>query len=66
MAAVEPSETNKNGVIVEGLFDFGFIDPPEAQLGKYLSATIKASSSSFVLLGAKLASAQGINSGVSS
>jgi hypothetical protein len=68
MIAVEQSETDKNGVVVEGLFDFGFIDPPAAQVGKELTATIKASpaSSRFVLLGAKLASAQGNNNGVSS
>lgn len=68
MTAVEQSESDKNGVVVEGLFDFGFIDPPAAQVGKELTATAKASqaSSKFVLLGAKLASAQGKSSGVSS
>ena len=68
MTAVEQSETDKNGVIVEGSFDFGFIDPPVAKEGKELSATIKASQSSSrsVLLEAKLASAQGKSSGVSS
>ena len=67
MTAVEQSEADKNGVIVEGLFDFGFIDPPAAQVGKELNATIKASSNgNFVLLEAKLASAQGNNSGPSS
>ena len=68
MTAVEQSETNKNGVVIEGLFDFGFIDPPAAQVGKELTANVKDSeaSSSIVLLGAKLASAIGRNSGVSS
>ena len=67
MTAVEQSEADKNGVIVEGLFDFGFIDPPAAQVGKELNATIKASSNgNFVLLEAKLASTQGNNSGPSS
>ena len=68
MTAVEQSETDKNGVVVEGSFDFEFIDPPAAKVGKELTATIKASqpSSRFVLLEAKLASAQGKSSGVSS
>ena len=68
MAAVEQSETDKNGVVVEGSFDFEFIDPPAAQVGKELTATIKASqpSSRFVLLEAKLASAQEKGSRVSS
>ena len=67
MTVVEQSETDKNGVVVEGLFDFGFIDPSAAQVGKELSATIRTSRpSSFVLLGTRLASAQGKNTGVSS
>ena len=67
MTAVEQSETDKNGVVVEGLFDFEFIDPPAAQLGKELTATIKASqpSSKIILLEAKLASAQGKGIGIS-
>jgi helicase MOV-10 len=65
MTAVEQSETDKNGVVVEGSFDFGFIDPPAAEVGNELTATIKASSR-FVLLEAKLASTQGRSSGVSS
>lgn len=65
MTAVEQSETDKNGVVVEGSFDFEFIDPPAAQLGRELTATIKASqpSSKIVLLEAKLASAQEKSSG---
>ena len=43
MTAMEQSETDKNSAVVEGLFDFEFIDPPAAQLGKELTATIKAS-----------------------
>ena len=68
MTAVEQSETDKNGVVVEGSFDFEFIDPPVAQVGTELTATVKASqpSSRSVLLEAKLASAQGKSSGVSS
>jgi helicase MOV-10 len=69
MTAVEQSETNKNGVIVEGSFDFEFIDPLVAEVGKELTATIKASqpsSRSAVLLEAKLASAKGKSSKVSS
>ena len=68
MTAVEQSESNKNGVVVEGSFDFEFIDPPEAEVGKELIATIKASKPSlrFVLLEAKLATAQGKTRGISS
>lgn len=68
MTAVEQSEANKNGVIVEGSLDFEFIDPPVAEVGKILTVTIKPShpSSRSVLLEAKLASAQRTNSGVSS
>ena len=70
MTAVEQSETNKNSVVVEGLFNFGFIDidPPAVQVGKELTAKVKDSkaSSSIILLGAKLASTIGRNSGVSS
>ena len=60
MTAVEQSETDKNGVVVEGSFDFEFIDPPVAKLGKDLTIIIKTtqSSSRSVLLEAKLASAQ--------
>ncbi|KAF8804655.1 RNA helicase [Phlegmacium glaucopus] len=67
MTAVEQSETDKNGVVVEGLFDFDFIDPPVAQVGKITTISIKTSQpfSKSVLLEAKLASAQG-NSGISS
>lgn len=65
--AVEESETDKNGVVVEGSFDFDIIDPSVAAVGKELTATIKAlqASSKCVLLEAKLASAQGKSSGVS-
>ena len=70
MSAVEQSETDKNGVVVEGSFDFEIIDPPVAKVGKELTVTIKASQVSStgrsVLLDAKLASAQGKKSGVSS
>ena len=67
MTAMEQSETDKNSAVIEGLFDFEFIDPPAAQLGKELIATIKASqpSSKTFLLEAKLASAQGKGIGVS-
>ena len=66
MTALEQSESDKNGVVVEGSFDFEFIDPPEAKVGKILSATIKAKSSSrVVLLEAKLASDRGRSSEVS-
>lgn len=65
MAAVEQSETDKNGVVVEGSFDFDFIDPAVGQAGKEITATIKTSqpSSKSVLLEAKLASAQGRSGG---
>ena len=53
---MEQSETDKNGDIVEGSFDFGFIDPPEAEEGKEITVNLKASSR-FVLLEAKLTSA---------
>ena len=65
MTAVEQSETDKNGVVVEGSFNFEFIDPSVAEVGKELTATIRASSG-FALLEAKLASAQGKSTGVSS
>ena len=67
MTAVERSETDKNGVVVEGSFDFEFIDPPVAEVGTALTATIKASkgSSRFVLLEEKLASDRGKRSEVS-
>ena len=67
MTAVEQSETDKNGVVVEGSFDFEFIDPPVAEVGKKVTATIKVSrrASRSVLLEAKLASAQGKSRGVS-
>ena len=69
MIAVEQSETDKNGVVVEGSFDFGFIDLPvtKVPVGKESIATIKTSqpSSKSVLLEAKLASAHGKSSGVS-
>ena len=67
MTAVEQSETDKNGLIVEGLFDFDFIDPHVAQAGKQTTATIKTSQPfcKTVLLEAKLASTQGQSSGVS-
>ena len=66
MTAVEQSETDKNGVVVEGSFDFDFIDPAVAKVGKEVTATIKAteSSSKIVLLEAKLASALGKTGGI--
>jgi hypothetical protein len=55
---------------LKGLSNFEFINPSEAEVGKELTATIKASkaSSRFVLLEVKLASAQGLGktSGISS
>jgi helicase MOV-10 len=65
MTAVEQSETDKNGVVIEGLFDFEIIDPPAARVGKELTATVRALQpfSNTVLLEAKLASAQGRSSG---
>lgn len=68
MTAVEQSETDKNGAVVEGSFDFDFIDPAVAKVGKEVTATIKAteSSSKIVLLEAKLASALGKTGGISS
>ena len=67
MTAVEQSESDKNGVVVEGSFDFDFIDPPVAEVGIALTATIKTSKSSsrFVLLEEKLASDRGKRSEVS-
>lgn len=61
MTAVEQSETDKNGVVVEGSFDFDFIDPPVAEAGKTTVVQIKTSQpfSTSVLLEVKLASAQG-------
>jgi helicase MOV-10 len=61
MTAVELSETDKNGVVVEGPFDFDFIDPLVAQAGKTTIVNIKTPQpfSKSVLLQAKLASAQG-------
>jgi helicase MOV-10 len=61
MTAVEQSETDKNGVVVEGSFDFDFIDPPVAEAGKTTIVTIKTLQpfSTSVLLEVRLASAQG-------
>ena len=68
MTAVEQSETDKNGVVVEGSFNFDFIDPAAAKVGKEITATIKAteSPSKIVLLEAKLASALEKTGGISS
>ena len=68
MTAVEQSETDKNGVVVEGLFDFDFINPAMAQVGKTTTVIIKTSQpfSKSILLGAKLASAQGNSGGIPS
>lgn len=69
MTAVEESESDKNGVVVEGSFNFEIIDPPVAKAGKELMVTIKASQPSStgrsVFLEAKLASSQGKSSAVS-
>jgi len=69
MTAVEQSEIDKNGVVVEGSLDFEIIDPTVAKVGKELILTVKSPQSpsrSVKLLEAKLASAQGNRSGVSS
>ena len=68
MTALEKSETDKNGVVVEGSFDFGFVEPLVAKVGTEITSTIKASISpnKSVLLEAKLASAEGHCTGVSS
>lgn len=67
MTALEQSEADKNGVVVEGSTDFDFIDPPVAQVGKEITLSIKTSQpfSKSVLMEANLASAQGQRRGVS-
>ncbi|KDR68388.1 hypothetical protein GALMADRAFT_78731 [Galerina marginata CBS 339.88] len=59
--AIEEAEADKNGVVVEGVFDFDVVDPAAARVGKEIIATVKTAvpSSRCVLLEVKLASAQG-------
>ena len=61
MTAVEQSEADKNGVAVEGSFDFDFIDPLVAQAGTKTTVNITTSQlfCKSVLLEAKLGSVQG-------
>ena len=64
-AAIEDSEKDKNGVSINGDFDFGFIPPDGGggdDAGKKVSATIETTQpvSHSVLLSIRLASSQGL------
>ena len=60
-AALDEAEKDKNGVSVEGIFDFDFVDPEVGVVGLQSTLTIKTSLpfSKSVLVEAKLASSQG-------
>lgn len=60
-SAIEEAETDKNGVSVEGEFDFGFIEPSEATHGVKRTATVSTSvpRCKCVVTGIRLASSQG-------
>ena len=60
-AALDEAEKDKNGVSIEGLFDFDFVDPAVGAMGLQSTVTIKTSLpfSKSVLVEAKLASSQG-------
>jgi len=60
-AALDEAEKDKNGVSIEGIFDFDFVDPAVGALGLQSTVTIKTSLpfSKSVLVEAKLASSQG-------
>jgi len=62
-AAIEDSEKDKNGVSINGDFDFGFV-PPHDAAGKKMAATISTMHpiSHSVLLSVRLASSQGLTS----
>ncbi|KAF8156820.1 RNA helicase [Crassisporium funariophilum] len=66
-SALDEAQTDKNGVIIEGLFDVGFVNPAIAHTGMEISVIIKTSlySSKSVLVEIKLASTQGIRPTVS-
>ena len=63
-AAIEDSQKDKNGVTINGDFDFGFVPPHDAAAGRMVSATITTTQpiSHSVLLSIRLASSQGLAS----
>ena len=60
-AALDAAEKDKNGVLIEGTFDFDFVDPAVGEMGLQSTMTIKTSLpfSKSVLVQGKLASRQG-------
>ena len=60
-AALDAAEKDKNGVLIEGTFDFDFVDPAVGAMGLQSTMTIKTSLpfSKSVLVQGKLASSQG-------
>ena len=66
-AVAAESEKDKNGLVIDGDFDFGFVDPEAAANGYKASATVKTSDpfSRSSLVEIRLASSQGVFSGVS-
>ncbi|PFH46784.1 hypothetical protein AMATHDRAFT_69038 [Amanita thiersii Skay4041] len=64
-AALDEAEKDKNGIIVEGDFDFGIVDPSQASKGSSVTVTLKtATPNSRVILEAwKFVSSRGISSG---
>ncbi|KAF8156821.1 RNA helicase [Crassisporium funariophilum] len=61
-SALDEAQTDKNGVIIEGAFDVGFVEPDIAQAGMDIGVIIKTSvyMSKSVLVEIKIASARGI------
>ena len=66
-AALDEAEKDKNGVSIEGIFDFDFVDPAMGAMGLQSTMTIKTSLpfSKSVLVEAKLASSQGARASTS-
>jgi helicase MOV-10 len=60
-AALDEAEKDKNGVSIQGTFDFDFVDPAVGAMGLQSTVAIKTSLpfSKSVLVEAKLASSQG-------
>lgn len=60
-SAVQEAESDKNGVVVEGEFDFGFIDPHEEIHGAKKTATVSTTvpKCRCLLMELRLASSQG-------
>ena len=66
-AALDEAEKDKNGVSIEGTFDFDFVDPAVGAMGLQSTVTIKTSLpfSKSVLVEGKLASSQGARVSIS-